>query len=75
MQRNGMKVAILRFGVQSLIGIIVEVNVEHVFAERLVESWLRSQNTLHPRVGGGISHLADLMILTLLGLVFKTEIT
>ena len=75
MQRSGMEVAVPRFGVQSLIGIIVEMNVEHVFAGRLVEGRLHSRNTLHSCVGGGISHLANLMILTLLGLVFKTKVT
>jgi len=75
MQRDGMEVAIPRFGVQSLIEVIIKVYVEHAFIGRLVEDRLHSQTILYPHVDGGVSHLANLIILTLLGLVFKTKVT
>jgi len=72
MQQNYMEVSIPRIRVKGCIWIIVELNIEHAFTMRYVEGRVCSWGTLLPRVGGGVSCLADLMILTL-GLIFKFD--
>ena len=73
MQQNCIEVFIPRIRVKGCIWIVVELNVEHTFTTRYVKGRVCSQATLLPHVGGGVSHLSDLMILTL-GLVFEFDI-
>ena len=68
-----MEVSVPRIRVKGCVWIIVELNIEHAFTTRYVEGRVYSWGTLLPCVGGGVSHLANLMILTL-GLVFEFDI-
>jgi len=70
--RCSMEVSIPRIRVKGYVWIVVEMNIEHTFTMRYVKGRVCSQGTLLPHVGGGVSRLADLMILTL-GLVFKFD--
>ena len=53
--------------------IIAELNIKHAFTMRYVEGRVHSQSTLLPCIRRGVSHLADLIILTL-GFVFEFDI-
>ena len=65
-------VSIPRFRVKGFVWIVVELNVEHTLTIRFVEDRFCSWSTLLPYVGGEVSHLANLMILTL-DLVFEFD--
>jgi len=74
MQRNNVEVAVSGLRVQSLVGVVIKLYVEHIFAGWLAEDWLCSQNILHSHIEGRVSHLADLMNLTFLDHIFKTKV-
>lgn len=73
MQEYSTEVSILRLGVQSLIGVIVKLDVDHIFIIRLVKDRSHSWDTLLSYIRSAVSCLADLIVLTLLGHIFDTN--
>ena len=68
-----MKVAVPRFWVQSLVWIIIELNIKNVFTGRIIEGRPHSWSTLLLYVESSICCFADLIILTLLGHIFEVN--
>jgi len=73
MQGYSTEVFIPRLGVQSLIRVIVKLDIDHVFIIRLVKDKSHSWDTLLPCVRSAISYLTDLIVLILLGHIFDTN--
>ena len=76
MKRDCSEFAIPQFWVQSLIYVIIQLNIEYfavVIYSTIVESWCNVLSTLFPCVRRSISYLADMRFLSLRGYIFKLE--